>query len=322
MKKIAILLFFHFHFFSFVEACEIWFEDNNLAKPAYISQEAKNKFQTPEKWEKARKSIQVYILRANVILNEENAIDDVFLKNYLAPVLIKDNIKIALDVGGATWMHAAKERENIVDEEMALIKKMKEYGLKIDSVNMQSVLSKDMKNKTYSLQQRIDDVVEYSQRVVSVFPDIKIGIIDALPSKGKEYKKQYEQLQKSLKNKNIRLNHIILDMPFEIAENGKNGMDWQKVKEVEDFVKQKLNISFGLVYTSKKAGHKSDKAFHDTLLTMYKRYKEFQGNPDYCVMMSWFPYPKCSVDDGNQECKFNEMQNVLDFKNALDNYQW
>ncbi len=56
---------------------------------------------------------------------------------------------------------------------------------------MQSVLSKPLRENgqvvEYPMQQRIRDVVEYVKMARGQLPDVEIGIIDALPSKGQDY---------------------------------------------------------------------------------------------------------------------------------------
>lgn len=299
----------------------LWYEDNNLGVGAGMPADFKDKFQRPETWENARQFIDVYLIRANSLTASKNAIDDSFLEENFIPVLNQTGVTIALDVQGATWMHH-RDKTRIVDEEIALARKLRELGGNVTHLSLQSVLSKpqtiDGKRVEYPMKLRYADVVDYATRATEELPGIKIGIIDALPSHGKEYHIPYRELARRMRAAGLSLDHIHLDIPFEIPEKNRNGMSWEKVKEVEDFVRNEIGCQFGLVCTSRVAGYDSDKAYHQAVLSSLKRYSRIGGDPDQYLIMSWFPHPAFTIPDSAQVNDYPLMRTVVEFGQRLD----
>lgn len=295
-------------FSSLVSAfqCEMWYEDNNRGKKGFFPSDAREKFFSPETWKESRKKMKVYLIRINTIYKKKNGLNDYFLKYKMLKVLKSSNIKLALDVQGATLSGVNERRRRLFQKEFKVIKKLVKMGFDIDSINYQSALSKNPRKTRvrnygykfdYPMESRIEDIVYYSEAVHQQFPDIKFGIIDALPTKGLEYKKPYAMLQKKMREHGLRLNHIILDMSYHVAETHWRGASWQKVKEVENYVKNQLHIKFGKTFDDRKGGNRSNKVFYTNVMRMADRYGAVGGNPDICALMAWFPYPDKTIPE-------------------------
>ena len=294
----------------------LWYEDNNMARAAGMPSDFKEKFLNPETWEKAREAMDVYMIRANTLTKKENEIDDVFLKDTTLPLLKESNTALALDVQGATWMTHDKKK-SVLEQEAALCEKIRNLGGEVTYLSLQSVLSKPLRTKNeslpYPMDQRIEDIVEYTRTMKKSFPEIRVGIIDALPSHGKDYRTPYADLVAALRQSGYELNHIHLDIPFETPEEGINGMSWEKVKGVEVFVQKEIGCEFGLICTSRKAGYESNRAYHETVLNALERHKSVGGAPDQYLIMSWFPHPSRSIPENALENEFPTMKTVLEF---------
>lgn len=303
-------------------AQELWYEDNNMAVGAGMSPDFKKQFMRPDTWKDARRHIDVYFIRANTLTARKNGITDEFLRRYFVPVLRRSRISIALDVQGGTWMSASKSQTGTVKREIELIRKLRKYGGDVRYLSLQSVLSKPLKvkgkTKPYPMEQRYKDIQLYMTLVKREFPRIKIGIVCALPSHGKDYKKAYKGLKDHLAKSRLRLDHITLDIPCEIPDTKRNGMSWQKVKEVEEYVQKEIGCDFGLVCTSRVAGYKSDEAYHKAVLSALASHAKTGGNPDRYLIMSWFPHPKTSIPDSATGKSYPVMRTVLEFGRQLD----
>lgn len=303
-------------------AQELWYEDNNMAVGAGMTPDFKEQFERPDTWEKARRYIDVYFVRANTLAAKKNDLNEEFLRKHFIPVLKKSGIPIALDVQGATWMSASGKQSVGVEREINLIRTLKKHGGDVRYLSLQSVLSKPLKVggevKAYSMKQRYKDIQLYMTLVKREFPDIEIGIVDALPSHGKDYRNAYKGLKDHLVKAGLALDHITLDIPCEIPDTKRNSISWQKVKDVEEYVQKEIGCSFGLVCTSRVAGYRSDEAYHRAVLSALASHAKTGGRPDRYLIMSWFPHPKTSIPDSATGKSYPAMRTVLEFGQRLE----
>jgi N-acetylglucosamine-6-sulfatase len=295
---------------------EMWYEDNNQARAAGVPPDFKEKFEKPETWARARQAMDVYMIRANSLLKPDNEIDENFIRNTMAPLLKAADLPLAIDAGGATFRGAGHKRDTM-ERELELFAMLQDAGIKIRSVSLQSVLSKPLiearRKIPYSMDKRFGDVLEYFQKLKDRFPDIEVGIIDALVPHDEDYESAYEALKEKLAARDLKLDHILLDCPFELPEENLRGNSWQKIKAVENYVKKHIGCDFGLICTSKTAGYKSDRAYHETILKILDRCRTHNIEPDYFLMMSWFPHPSQSIPDNAPEGIYPAMKTFLEF---------
>ncbi len=299
------ILFLSLNAFSFVYAknCEMWYEDSNQRQVGYLPKDAIMKFYDTTTWKRSLKEMDVFMVRLNALYFKKNQLNDYFIKNKLYKVLKTHNVKLALDVRGATLTSSSPKKHKEYKRELKMIGRLSKMGVKIDYVFFQSALcesqspKKSFDVKAHLMDKAIGEIVMYAKEVHSKYPHIKFGLIDALPIKGLPYKEPYSELKKRLKANGIILDSILLDGPYSRIENHFRGLSWQKIVAVENFVKNELGIKFGKIYTDNRGGMKSDRAFYENLIKMAKRYKNAGGDPDYCVLMSWFHYPKYTIPE-------------------------
>jgi hypothetical protein len=281
----------------------------------------KEKFLQPETWEHAREAIDVYYIRSSTLLKPENDLDDSFLENSFVPVLEESNVEIALDAVGANFLRSQRSSGTTrINREVALIEKLEAMGGQVGYVALQSVLSKPLRVKgqavEYPMQQRIQDVVEYAKIARERFPDVKIGIIDALPTKGRDYQDPYGQLAVALGEAGLTIDFIHLDCPYEHPQGGTK-ITWEGVKEAETFVKEDIGARFGLICTSRTGGEDSDEAWNENVLDVPRRYAKVFGHPDEYAVMSWFPHPSSSIPESAASGRYSDMKTVLSFAQEL-----
>lgn len=297
---------------------EMWYEDNNQARSGGIPRDFKEKFVKPETWARAREVMDVYMIRANSLDSRENAIDEEFIREKMAPVLKAANLPVAIDFGGATWRNAGR-KQNMLQRELNLVGIILEAGIQIRCGSLQSVLSKPLfdensgKRILYPMDKRYQDVLDYFQAFKKQFPGLAIGIIDALPTHDDDYETAYCGLKEKLARYGFKLDHILLDIPFELPEENRLNNSWPKVKAVERYVKHEVGCRFGLIGASKTAGHESDRAYHRALLKMLDRCRTHRIEPDFFIMMSWFPHPKRSIPDNAPEGEYPAMKTFVEF---------
>lgn len=317
VKTIVLALIF---FNTPALATEIWYEDNNLARADGMPVDFMDKFYHPESFVKATGYIDVYMVRIGVLQVMNNEFLGKVFNNYLK----KNNIRLALDVGGAT-LAQLKNRVKILNNEITQLKRLKELGLQVDYVSLQSALSKQIKAGKnivdYSISKRIEDVIVYAKAVRAIYPQAAIGIIDALPSNGKAYKQPYSMLKEALAREGIKLSYIHLDIPFDIPREGWRGITWEKIREVETYVEDELGIKFGFLATSSKGGHISSKAFHERVIASLECYSGATGTPSDFIIASWFPYPQKTIPENLTNNDYPAMRTVLEFGHKLESIE-
>jgi len=316
LKRTILTVFLLVAMSSTVMSANIWYEDNNLGEPGGMMQDFKEKFQKPETFSQATRYINVYMVRPTNLSD----LDDLFITKYLLPYLTNNNIKLAINAGGATWMKR-KNRGKVFDSEMTLLKRLKGLGVEVGYISLQSVLSKPLKTDgqkdSYPLSDRIDDVIAYTKAACAVYPQVQIGIIDALPSHAEEYREPYRLLRDAMTKESIPLSYIHLDMPFELPKEQRDGITWQKIREVERYVEETLGLKFGLITTSAKGGKMSSKAFHERVMAALDCYAGADGSPAEFIIASWFPYPQKAIPETASGSDYPAMRTVLEFGREL-----
>ena len=297
----------------------LWYEDNNMGTAGGAPPDFQEKFYRPDTWVRAREVIDVYYVRSSTLLNPANELDDSFLEKFFVPVLEESGVKIAIDAVGANFLNRRLAGTALADRELRLIEKLRAMGGQVEHIALQSVLSKPLREGgqvvEYPVQRRIQDVVEYAKMARGRLPDVEIGIIDALPSKGLDYQGPYGELAAAL-GYDLKLDFIHLDCPYERAQEGEN-VSWEGIKAAESFIKRDIATRFGLISTSRTGGETSDETWNDNVLDVPHEYAKAGGNPDEYAIMSWFPYPSSSIPEEAGPGLFPDTKTVLSFAREL-----
>lgn len=316
-SMILLGMFFWVLVGSSASAANIWYEDNNLAIAGGVPADFQSKFEHPESFSKATGYMDVYMIRANVLKKQ----NDQFITGVFSSYLERNGIKLAVNAGGATYAQF-EGRDKVTQNEIGLFKHLKELGVKVDYISLQSVLSKEPKrdgNKIeYPLNKRLEDIVAFANVLHELYPAAEIGIIDALPSHGKEYRQAYWQLIEAMSATGMKLSYIHLDMPFDIPKNRKFGVTWQSVRDLERFVEDELGLAFGYFTTSRRGGYKSSKDYHQNVIADMECFAGSGGTPRDYIVASWYPYPKTTVPEDATGDDYPAMRTFLEFGRKLE----
>lgn len=257
---------------------QLWYEDNNLGHAGGMPADFTGKFADPA-WQRAAQSIDVYMIRLNVIAQ----LDDAFLTATLRPFL--EQHRLAVDAGGATWLHYGNRRVAF-EHELAQLRRLRDLNLPVSDISLQSPLSKPLPEGAYPMQQRNLDIALYAAAARRIFPSAKIGIIDALPAHGGGWREAYGDLIAT-----GVVDYIHLDLPYELI--GKN-VTWEELRRIEGFVEEQ-GLEFGLLLTTRKGGEQSDQAYAAGVEAELAGYSNHCGSPAAYVIASWFPHPARTV---------------------------
>jgi hypothetical protein len=266
----------------------------------------KRLFTNPEQWQESRKTIDTFFF--GLTQRQSDVFEPSFLKNKVIPLFKEEGIKIGFDSGVATWLTCRKEQgQRNIQNDLDMIKRVQDAGGTVTYIRLQSTLGKPAPDNiadncpNYSIDDRIDDAVRYITSIHAVYPDIKMGLVDATAAHilkeraGIEgsYKNTFTKLQKALKTKNDRIEFFLLDTSVENAMGLKNPgvLEYDQVLELERFIQNDLGIQFGILVLSYEGGQNNEKLFYERTDTFMKEYKRRGGNPDIYFPESWYRYP-------------------------------
>jgi hypothetical protein len=162
------------------------------------------------------------------------------------------------------------------------------------------------------MDKRIEDVITYAKAARSVFPDVQIGIIDALLSHGKDYRQPYRALKDALGREGIALSYVHLDITFDIPRTARRGVTWRSIRQLEDYVERDLGAQFGMFVTSRRAGQHSSWAFRDAVLSSLECYAGSGGTPRDYIIASWFRHPQRTIPETATGDDYPAMRIVLE----------
>jgi len=292
----------------------LWFEDSNIGLPGGTTPDWEQTFTEPEKWSQTLQALDTYSINNDGHLIDPNdPVPDSFLRDHLVPTLNRYQVSLALGTGAATWMNYNMERfgvtaEQILDPYRDLIDKLRSYGARLNQVTLFAVLCAplevDGQTIDYPMEQRIQDAVDYARYMTSHFPDLRIGILDYLPTQGQPYREPYAQLRDALAAEGIELDHIHLAVPAGVAFHNAWGMSWAKAVDVQAYVQQELGLKFGATLTSDEGGYQSGEYFHNQTIEALRAYQQAVADssypdefPDRYLLTSWYPYPGRSLPE-------------------------
>lgn len=276
---------------------QFWYEDNNLRSAGGVPQDFFARYDTPDRWARALEAMDVFYLRQNTF--ERHLAGNETALRKMAVVHNTHGISLAYDCVGATWAHfkhdfRAPDYSHTLRQVDALIR----LGHRVTHIGLQSILSKPTPNRSdYAMSWRIQDAAVFARQLKTAFPEIRLGVIDALPSKGLEYRTPYADLKAALEAEGQVLGFLDLDMPMSHPREGIKGNSWKSMAAVGDYVRGKLRTEFGLICTDNVGGFASSVRFRHLVLDGLGQFLSVGGSADHYVLMSWYPFPDQSVPD-------------------------
>lgn len=285
----------HFHLFQ-SEAPAIpqrWYEDNNLASEygAPLDFAARYAPERLESWRRARETMDVFMLRSSVYTR--HVLGNPELKRRFAAA--HQGTPICLDDTSAIWAHRRNPTPTYAGG-MFVIQDLKDLGLNVESVALQSVLDKPHPDRVfYPMADRVRDVVEYVRIAKGRWPDLRIGLIDSMPSHaGLDWRTAYLMLRNALRQEGLTLDFLLLDMPmaWATAEGG-----FATASSVKAYAQNVMGWSFGWTVSLGLPGAASDAEYRTALLAGLQSFLERGFEADFFAVMSWSTHPEQSAPD-------------------------
>ncbi|SEE74133.1 hypothetical protein [Ruania alba] len=293
---------------------EFWYQDNNLGQGGRgAPPDLESRYDNLDTWRHARRAMHTFSF--GQVGAGDNYADVVKYEPELLDTMASAHadMNFAFNVTQATtwWWHKFQETGEIPEgppdftATINNLRQLRAAGFNLTNILLQSVLSKPGPGRFlgYSMERRIQDVVEFNDQVRGEFPDVQIGVIYPLNDKPGIYPPWREvltSLQSELRSSGHELDFIHFDKPFEHPrleiERPSGPMTWDRMVEVERFIKG-LGVTFGLQCTDGRAGRQSNNAFRRRVLEGIATYVDHGGAADRYILWPFHPYPDHSTPD-------------------------
>lgn len=270
-----------------IAGVSFWYEDNNVQQAGGYPDDFDEMYNDPDSWAALRDKLSVYYIRGSSLRNIRDELGEDFFTNKFCRLFREENLPVAIDNPGEPqhWgvMH------DLIDN-----------GVTVSHIALQSVLSKfgggrgmTEEEQKAELLSRILFASERMKQLKDSFPDSKVGIIDALPTKAYLYEWAYLELMEHSTASNAPVEFIHVDCPAPALYSG-TFIDWEELGNVKRVITEELDVDYGFVVTDGDAGRYSNQAFNESVLRLGRLFPR-EHYPDYFIMMSWFPFPEYSV---------------------------
>jgi hypothetical protein len=207
----------------------------------------------------------------------------------------------------------------VFEKSIHVLHRIKKLGGEVGYISLQSILSKPYRRGAgeYPMHKRIEDAVAFATAARKVFPDVRFGIMDALPSHGKDYKGPYRNLRDALVQAGAGLNYIHLDISFQAPATQRRGVTWQFLRTIESYVEDDLGVAFGIFAKSRRGGQHSSRMAYEHTLSVLDCYAGVGGTPREYLLSANFRYPDRTIPEDATGADYPQMRMVLAFGRRL-----
>ena len=288
-----------------VKRLQRWYQDNSLATNGGTPPDFISRHDNVPSWEESLNVMDGFGINSTVY--ERLLKSDTNLATRLGEVWRTHDIPVLVDSIAATWAHYyGYDLAHPVTKNM--LTRFRNWGWNIQSIALQSVLSKPLPagQGSYSMSNRVADVVTFFQAIRPLHPHVRIGIIDAIPAKGRVsgpdgYQSAYQQLKDGLAEAGYALDFIMMDYPIDFALTGmvSDGFQhtFEAMVEVERYIEQVIGCQAILMLTSRRGGHESAALWRSDVLDGLQGYLAAGGSPHQVYLSAWYPEPVWSAPD-------------------------
>lgn len=275
---------------------ELWFGVNGRSEEKAYPSDFPALFTSPDQWAKSRAATDVFVFNQSADYLT-NIYRDNFFKSKVVPVV--GDMEIAFDSIAPAFLscHAKSVANNVIQADLAQMRRLRDAGLKLRYLKLQSVFNKRMPDNlkekcgNYTVDRRLEDIVTYVGEIYKEFPDIEVGVVDAthmhMVNTGSDWKEVLKKAYTVFEKAGYKWSFLILDRPYE----GVNAFPYSSIVELEQIIKDEWGAKFGIIVTTYDAGRTSNQVFHETALKYVTEYHSAGGRPDIMFLESWQRYP-------------------------------
>ncbi|QOR70663.1 hypothetical protein IM660_19150 [Ruania alkalisoli] len=288
---------------------EFWYQDNNLGQGGGVPPDFRARYDDLAAWDKARDRMHTFSIGQNALI-KQGLRDDPTLLASMAAAHADQHFAYNVTQATTWWWGYYRQTGEIPPGRPNFTRTINELrdlvsaGFNLTDIMLQSVLSKPGPGRFlgYSMERRIQDVVEFNDQVRGEFPGVRIGLITPLtnPEIHPPWRETWAWVQSELRSAGHELDFIHFDKPFEHPrlelESPSGVMTWEKMIEVEQYAKS-LGITYGIQCTDGRAGRVSNNEFRRLVLEGIATYVDHGGAADRYILWPFHPYPDHSTPD-------------------------
>ena len=313
------------------------FDFGNWLQPAAVPDKY-TMFDSDTGWETVTAEINALSFPIAKIKDDRN-------NNVSAIINFTDTHGIKLVVVGGGTLGIQTNCDDTNGEESArreLIKMQYIYDLggEVDYLSLDGPISRVIDkgrngNCGFTLNQSIEELVDYIQAIHAAHPDIGIGWLPNLPNWAYGNHTRYhcnrvgwsdhtfdfvlEELFSALADVNESFAYVLVDHPWGYAsathvadcDYDVTTVDWiQRLIDLENQVKGH-GLPFGLIYNSELGGTSSNAEFHNESLAYITAYQNHGGSPDIRMINSWYEFPSVNLPETEPYTLTNTMLAAL-----------
>jgi len=281
------------------------YEDNNGGFPVSVPVDFTNRYTTVagrNAWTNSQAVMSRYTIVAKRYTNYVGAVGSVStLKTDMADLMREHETRVV--VNDSVLTRSINKGYSITNFDFGasieVVDDMLDNEWDVCALELQSVLSKFDYSLT-SIEDRIEAVVDYVEVMKGAFPNLKIGIIDALAVKHRDFVSIYMQLKHALDARGVQLDFIDVDYPVNYATAASQLGSYAEMVYLERFIRH-LGFRPGLFLTSSSGGSASDDVWQDDVVEGLGKLMDEGGRPDSITLAAWFPHPEFTIPDATNE---------------------
>jgi len=249
--------------------------------------------------------------------------DDRINLSTMVQVLQANDVAIVVEGGGTLNFGGCDDQngENSATIELNKIQRIYDAGGKVDYYTMDGPISRVIEggrnnNCGFTLNQSIEELVDYMQTMHAAHPDIGIGLLSNFPNwayggieayqcnntnwgGGIDYHDVLEAAIAAVEAAGEEFAYYVADNPWGYASGTHNSVCSHDVSEIDwmgrilalETQVQSHGIPFGLTYNSELGGNSDNATFYNETLEYIGAYQTYGGSPDIRNIESWYPYP-------------------------------
>lgn len=277
------------------------YEDNNGGAPVSVPVDFTNRYTTVggrNAWTNSQALMSRYTIVAKRYTNYVGAVGSASpLKTDMADIMREHETRVVVNDSILTQSIRLGDPITNFDfgPSIEVVDDMLSNDWDVCEVELQSVLSKFDYSLT-PIKDRIEAVVDYAETMKGAFPNLKVGIIDALAVKHLDFLSIYAQLKNALDARGVQLDFIDVDYPVNHATAISQLGSYAEMVYLERYIRH-LGFRPGLFLTSSSGGSDSDEAWQDDVLEGLGNLMDEGGRPDSITLAAWFPHPEFTIPD-------------------------
>lgn len=181
----------------------------------------------------------------------------------------------------------------------------------------------------WSYEETVEKYADFVHELKHAYPDVHVGMIEAVfahywadPEKypaqktkppRMDLRKILLDVQAACVERGVRLDSFVAEYSYSRINILPNG--WDCLKQIRQFCTEQ-EMQFGIIYEDHEGGFNSDALFAENTLKMVKAFDEYELNPDFETVQSWFEHPLRILPETDPVSFMGVAKSIIEYKNS------